>query len=152
MTYLGFRCWPDRFAYVVLDGIIARPKPITSGRVNIPADSDRPAFLNWISREVKAVLTRHNPACCSYKAIEPLARKNSDLLRRAQVEGVVQAVVHEFGCKAIGSYTKQQLKARIGFDGTAKNVAEVLEGSPLQEFWGTDYEEAALAAWASLPE
>jgi Holliday junction resolvasome RuvABC endonuclease subunit len=152
MPYLGFRCWPDHFAYVVLDGTIAKPKPITSGRVEIPADSDRPAFLNWISREVKTILTRHNPARCSYKSIEPLARKNSDLLRRAQVEGVVQAVVHEFGCKAIGSYTKQQLKARIGFSGTAKEVAEALEDSPLQEFYGKDFEEAALAAWASLPE
>jgi hypothetical protein len=108
--------------------------------------------LSWISREIKTILTRHSPARCSYKSIEPLARKNSDLLRRAQVEGVVQAVVHEFGCKAVGSYTKQQLKARIGFKGTAKEVDEALDGTPLQEFHKPDYEEAALAAWASLPD
>ena len=149
MPYLGFRCWPDHFTYVVIDGTIGKPKSITSGRIEIPADSDRPAFLSWISREVKTLLTRHNPARCS---IEPLARKNSDLLRRAQVEGVVQAVAHEFGCKLIGSYTKQQLKAKIGFSGTAKDVANALDDSPLQEFYGTTFEEAALAAWASLPE
>ena len=77
MRYLGFRCWPDRFAYVVLEGAINKPKPITSGRVDIPADNDRPAFLNWISREVKTILARHTPVGCSYKSIEPLARKNS---------------------------------------------------------------------------
>jgi Holliday junction resolvasome RuvABC endonuclease subunit len=152
MSYLGLRCWPDHFAYVVLDGTIAKPNPITSGKVEIPADNDRPAFLDWISREVKTILTRHNPARCSYKSIEPRAKKNSNLLRRAQVEGVVQAVVHGFGCKTIGSYTKQQLKARIAFSGTAKEVAKALQDSPLQKFYGTQFEEAALVAWASLPE
>src|SRR3954465_7028327 len=145
MSYLGFRCWPDHFAYVVIEGNITRPKPVTSGRVNIPADSDRPAFLDWISREVRTILKRHTPAACAYKSIEPAARKNSDLLRRAQVEGVVQAVVHESGCQAITSHTKQQIKARIGFKGSAKDVDDALDGTPLQEFHTADYKEAALA-------
>jgi hypothetical protein len=97
-------------------------------------------------------MKRHAPTRCSYKAIEPSARKNSPLLRRSQVEGVVQAVVHESGCRQIDSYTKQQIKARIGFAGSAKDVAEALDGSPLEEFNGTEFEESALAAWASLPD
>jgi hypothetical protein len=97
-------------------------------------------------------MKRHVPTRCSYKAIEPAARKNSPLLRRSQVEGVVQAVVHESGCTQIDSYTKQQIKARIGFVGSAKDVAEALDGSPLEEFSGTEFEESALAAWASLPD
>jgi Holliday junction resolvasome RuvABC endonuclease subunit len=152
MQYLGFRCWPDQFTYVVLQGTVTAPKPVTSGTVKIPADSDRPAFLNWISTEVRTILKRHTPTGCSYKAIEPKAQKNSSLLRRAQVEGVVQAVVHESGCRDIASYTKQQIKARIGFGGTAKDVAQALDGGPLQEFSGNDFEEAALAAWVSLPD
>ena len=125
---------------------------VASEVVKIPADTDRPAFLNWISTEVRTLMKRHTPTNCSYKAIEPLARKNSSLLRRSQVEGVVQAVIHEFGCRQITSYTKQQIKARLGFDGTAKDVADALDGSPLEEFGGTDYEESALVAWASLPD
>jgi Holliday junction resolvasome RuvABC endonuclease subunit len=152
MDYIGLRCWADQFTYVVLQGSVTAPVPVTSGTVKIPADSDRPAFLNWISKEIRAIVKRHAPIRCSYKAIEPSARKNSPLLRRSQVEGVVQAVVHELGCKQIDSYTKQQIKARIGFGGSAKDVAEALDGSSLQEFGGTDYEESALAAWASLPD
>ncbi len=152
MKYIGLRCWPDKFAYVVLQGTLATPVPIDSGTVTIPDDTDRPAFLNWISSEVRTIVKRHTPTSCSYKAIEPAARKNSSLLRRAQVEGVVQAVVHELGCKLITSHTKQQIKARIGFEGSAKEVAQALDGSSLEEFGGTDYEESALAAWASLPD
>jgi Holliday junction resolvasome RuvABC endonuclease subunit len=150
--YIGLRCWPDQFTYVVLRGTVSTPIPFTSGTVTIPADSDRPAFLNWISTEVRTIIKRHAPIRCSYKAIEPSARKNSALLRRSQVEGVVQAVVHELGCTHIDSYTKQQIKARIGFAGSAKDVAEALDSTSLQEFSGTDYEESALAAWASLPD
>jgi Holliday junction resolvasome RuvABC endonuclease subunit len=152
MAYLGLRCWPDRFTYVVLSGTVSSPVVVTSGAVTIPADVDRPAFLNWISTEVKTLLKRHTPTHCSYKAVEPLARKNSNLLRRSQVEGVVQAVVYESGCHEIASFTKQQLKACLRFEGTAKDVAEALDASPLREFSGTDCEESALAAWASLPD
>jgi Holliday junction resolvasome RuvABC endonuclease subunit len=152
MLYVGFRCWPDHFTYVVLQGAITAPEPVASDKVEIPVDSDRPAFLNWISTEVRTILKRHTPAGCSYKAIEPLARKNSNLMRRAQVEGVIQAVIHESGCRRIASHTKQQIKARIGFGGTAKDVAKALNGGPLNEFVDTDFEEAALAAWASLPD
>jgi len=73
-------------------------------------------------------------------------------MKRSQVEGVVQAVVYESGCRQIASFTKQQIKARLGFEGTARDIAEALDDSPLKEFNGTDCEESALAAWASLPD
>jgi Holliday junction resolvasome RuvABC endonuclease subunit len=152
MRYIGLRCWPDRFAYVVLEGDVRAPVVIASDTISIPADDDRPAFLNWISNEVRTILKRYPPSRCSYKAIEPTAFKNSDSLRRAQVEGVVQAVAHGSGCTQIASFTKQQIKARIGFDGAAKDVAQALKGGPLDELSGADFREAALAAWASLPD
>jgi len=152
MQYLGLRCWPDHFTYVVVQGTVSAPVPITSGSVKIPADADRPAFLNWISTEVRTLIKRHTPTHCSYKAIEPAAQKNSSLLRRSQVEGVVQAVVYESGCRRIASYTKQQIKSRLGFEGAAKDVANALDAGPLREFSGTACEESALAAWASLPD
>lgn len=152
MRYIGLRCWPDRFTYVVLAGTVGAPILIASDTVTIPADDDRPSFLNWISKEVRTILKRYPPIRCSYKAIEPMAFKNSDSLRRSQVEGVVQAVAHESGCTEIASYTKQQIKARIGFEGAAKDVAKALKGGPLDELSRTDFQEAALAAWASLPD
>jgi Holliday junction resolvasome RuvABC endonuclease subunit len=97
MRYIGLRCWPDRFAYVVLEGTVGAPILIASDTVTIPADDDRPSFLNWISKEVRTILKRYPQSRCSYKAIEPMAFKNSDSLRRSQAEGVVQAVAHESG-------------------------------------------------------
>lgn len=152
MNYMGLRCWPDKFTYVVLDGTVTSPRLIASDTVKIPTDNDRPAFLNWISTEVKTILKRYSPVRCSYKAIEPMAFKNSDSLRRAQVEGVVQAVAHDSGCTQIASYTKQQIKARIEFEGAAKDVAKALKGTNLDGVSGADFQDAALAAWASLPD
>jgi hypothetical protein len=147
---LGIRCWPDRFSFVVLAGSAAHPELIEHDVRRFPADLSRAGFLSWISNEVKGILGRRRINGAAFKQIEPKAQKNSSLLRRAEVEGVVQAVLYESGCREVSGLVKSQLKSALGFDGLAKEVSAALLSSPLEELLGKEPEEAALAAWALL--
>jgi hypothetical protein len=115
-----------------------------------PTDLSRAGFLSWISNEVKAILGRRRINASAYKQIEPKAQKNTSLLHRAEVEGVIQAVLYESGCRDVTGLIKSQLKAALHFAGSAKEISAVLSGGPLEELLGCDSEEAALAAWALL--
>ncbi len=147
---LGIRCWPDKFSFVVLEGSPSHPKLIEHDVRNFPTDLSRAGFLNWISHEVKGILLRRQVNEFAYKQIEPTARKNNSLMRRAEVEGVIQAVVYESGSHKISGLTKQQLKAKLHFEGPAGEVAKALLLGPLKELFGTEAEEAALVALALL--
>lgn len=147
---LGIRCWPDRFAFVVLDGTAVHPDLVEHGVRKFPTDLSRAGFLSWISNEVKAILARRRINASAYKQIEPKAQKNTSLLRRAEVEGVIQAVLYESGCRDVTALIKTQLKSALHFDGAAKEISAVLLSGPLEELLGKDEEEAALAAWALL--
>src|SRR5882724_4720108 len=76
---LGIRCWPDKFAFVVLDGTGAEPKLVEYDVRKIPSDLPRPGFLDWISKEVKGILNRRHINEAAYKKIEPSAQKNASL-------------------------------------------------------------------------
>jgi Holliday junction resolvasome RuvABC endonuclease subunit len=147
---LGIRCFPDKFAFAVLDGTSSKPELIEHDVRKIPSDLSRAGFLDWISKEVKGILGRRRVNEAAYKKIEPKAQKNANLLKRAEVEGVVQAVLYESGCRRISGFTKSQLKSRLGFEGPAGEVVDVLLSSPLRAQHGKDPEEACLAAWALL--
>jgi hypothetical protein len=147
---LGIRCWPDRFAFVVLGGSASRPELIEHGVRKFPTDLSRAGFLSWISNEVKGILGRRRINASAYKQIEPKAQKNTSLLRRAEVEGVIQAVLYESGCRSVTGLIKTQLKSTLHFEGSAKEISAALSGGPLEELLGKDAEEAALAAWALL--
>jgi hypothetical protein len=147
---LGVRCWPDKFSFVVLDGSAVNPELIEHDVRRFPADLTRAGFLSWISSEVKGILSRRRISVAAYKQIEPNARKNSSLMRRAEVEGVIQAVLYESGCRDVSGLTKRQLKSALDFPDAASDVSDALLTSPLQELYGLDAEEAALAAWALL--
>lgn len=146
---IGFRCWPDKLAYVVAVGRRSNPSIVEAGVRKFPADLSRAGFLNWVTKEIKAIVARHQTMMVAYKQIEPTAQKNQSLLRRAEVEGVVQAVLYEAGCRDIKSFSKQQLKSQFGFSGSAADVNHVLRG--MCEV-AKDTEEAALAAIALLAE
>lgn len=147
---LGIRCWPDKFSFVVLDGSPSDPKLIEHDVRKFPADLTRAGFLNWISGEVKGILSRRRISRAAYKQIEPNARKNTSLMKRAEVEGVIQAVLYESGCRDISGLTKQQLKSKLRFKESATDIEDALLPSPLRDLYGQDVEEAALTAWALL--
>ena len=147
---LGIRCWPDKFSFVVLEGSSSKPVLVECDVRRFPTDLSKPGFLNWISHELKNILGRRPIKGAAYKAIESTARKNSKLMLRAEVEGVIQAVLYESGCREVEGLTKRQLKSALGFGDTADKICNALQDSPLADLFGRDTEEAALAAWALL--
>src|SRR5262249_51515913 len=56
----GLRCWAEKFAFILIDGDVSSCHTIKSGVKKFPADLSRPGFLNWISKELKALLTNHD--------------------------------------------------------------------------------------------
>jgi Holliday junction resolvasome RuvABC endonuclease subunit len=115
-----------------------------------PADLDRPGFLNWISKELKAILKKFDIQVAAFKRFEPSAFKNKSTLNRAEVEGVARAVLYENNCRDIETLIKSQIKAITKYSGSAKDVVEVLSTTKLNSELGDDTEEAALVAFARL--
>jgi Holliday junction resolvasome RuvABC endonuclease subunit len=152
MVVIGFRCWPDKFSYVVLKGTRSVPQAIAGDVISGPTNMSRAGVLNWVSKEVTALLTRHKPTQARFKAIEPMAMKNTSALRRAEIEGVLQASLYECGLQEVTGLTKGQMKAKLEFDGSAKYVVRILNNSPLADFSGKAEEDAAVAAWCALEQ
>lgn len=146
---LGIRCWHDKFAFVVAKGPSTNPEIIESDVRKFPADLERAGFLNWISKEIKGVLHRHPIAAAGFKALEGTAFRTVEVVKRAEVEGVIQAVLYESGCKDVDGLTKQQIKAAIGYNGKAAEVVNALEGTAFAEMQA-NIQDAALVAWALL--
>ncbi len=148
---LGLRCWPEKFAFVILDGDMSSCRTVKSGVKKFPTDLSRPGFLNWISKELKGLLANNDVKSAVYKEQEFSPQANRGLIaRRAEVEGVVQAVLYENGCQDIDGLRKKQLKKMTNYSGSAGDVAEVLSTTPLRDHLGTECEEAALVAFATL--
>jgi Holliday junction resolvasome RuvABC endonuclease subunit len=150
---LGLRCWPEKFAFVLIDGTVSSCHTVKSGVKKFPTDLSRPGFLNWISKELKGLLTNHNVKTAVYKQQEfsPQANRGT-IARRAEVEGVIQAVLYENGCQDINGLLKQQVKKMTGYSGSAADILEVLSTTPLKDHIGEETEEAALVAFAVLKE
>lgn len=131
---LGLRCWAEKFAFVLIDGDVSSCHTIKSGVKKFPADLSRPGFLNWISKELKALLTNHDVKTAVYKQQEFSQQANrAAIARRAEVEGVVQAVLYENGCQDVDGLLKKQLKKMTDYSGSAADVIEVLSTTPLKD-------------------
>jgi Holliday junction resolvasome RuvABC endonuclease subunit len=147
---IGIRCWPDKFAFAVADGSVDHPQLLEANVVRFPSGLKRPGFLHWISDELKGILRRHHIDRAAFKAIETTAQKNVSLLRRAEVEGVVQAVIYEAGCHNVTGLNKQQLKSRIKLNDKASELSQAVKDSGLLTGLAKDCEDAVLVAWALL--
>lgn len=148
---LGLRCWPEKFAFVLIDGDVSSCYTVKSGVKKFPTDLSRPGFLNWISKELKGLLANHDVKTAVYKEQEFSPQANRGLIaRRAEVEGVVQAVLYENGCKDVDGLRKKQLKKMTDYSGSAADVLEVLSTTPLRDHISADTGEAALVAFAAL--
>jgi hypothetical protein len=148
---LGLRCWAEKFAFVLIEGDVSSCQTIKSGVKKFPTDLSRPGFLNWISKELKGLLANHHVKTAVYKQQEfsPQANRGA-IARRAEVEGVVQAVLYENGCQDIEGLLKKQIKKMTDYTGSAADVLEVLSATPLKDHIGAETEEAALVAFALL--
>ncbi|MCH8912954.1 MAG: bifunctional hydroxymethylpyrimidine kinase/phosphomethylpyrimidine kinase, partial [Planctomycetes bacterium] len=62
-----FRCWKDRYAFVVLSGTVEKPRVLASGSQAQPKGASRPQAMSWFGREVHELLVKHQPDSGYYR-------------------------------------------------------------------------------------
>jgi hypothetical protein len=151
MPVIGFRCFPDGFSYVVLDGDQERPTVVSNLRVTFPKDLAWGAKLSWCRRQAIEVLDQSQISAAGLKSAEPVAKTKS--LPRSEVEGVITETLSSHLGIECASRIKSQLKRDIsGFDQPARYLERVLTATHLEHLNGPVFQDATLAAIAELPE
>lgn len=150
MAAVGFRCWRERLAFVILDGSKASPNIVMHGMRAAPANATESQIILWTSREVHEILNGHPLTAGAYKAEEPFSQRKS--LARARVEGaVIQAAVSHPGSLELPGLTKANIKAAlrptigVALDETLAEVGCAACDRP-------NLREAAWAALCALPD
>lgn len=151
MKAIGFRCWKDRFAFVVLEGSQARPILVASKLRVAPPGLARYQVLSWFRENVQEVFETFRPGDGAFKVVEATSRTKD--LGRAEMEGVLQetAYSHEFGLP-IDRRLKSQLRKAIPVgDEPARYVHRVLNDVGLSQLDTERYRDAAVVALSCLP-
>lgn len=151
MKSIGFRCWKDRFAFVVLEGTQEAPTLVAKELRRSPQNVSRPEFLAWVRRNVYEILTAHLPDAVSFRAHEPVSRMKD--LHRAEVEGVLQEAAYGHSPSHLTlSRVKIQIKKDIvTFDRPARYLGYALVDANLADLKSVNFEDAALVAVCGLP-
>jgi hypothetical protein len=141
---VGFRCFKNAIAYVVLDGDVGNPTLVEHHHTRLPT-SARAAQLVWVRMEVQEIIERAQPTAIAFKATEPVSRTKD--LGRSEVEGVLQEAVGSAGLEPLRR-VKSQIKADLTFERPARYLESLLEGD--LRVIPANRREAALAALSAL--
>jgi len=149
---IGFRTFPEGFAYVVLDGTQSAPAVVAKDRLSLPKNHSWPACLSWVRKQLGEILLTHDFEGACIKTIEPMAKKKS--VERLQIEAVIKEYLHSAKALDCNTRIKSQLKRDIkDFTDAARYIERVLtETDTLSELNTPQYQEATLAAVSELPE
>ena len=149
MRSIGFRCWKDTIAFVVLEGTASSVQLCANEKRSFPASATSAAQLAWVRREVHEILDAQLPGVGFLKVAESIARKKD--LRRSEVEGVLKeaAISHAVNLE-VAPVMKRQIKAATHFGQSAQYLGNALQDMGLSELRTTAYEEAALAALCGM--
>src|SRR5687767_1822523 len=130
MKSIGFKCWGDRFSYVILEGTQETPSIIKFEHRKAPKNISRAEQLQWLRREVHEILDRNNVDCAFYKAVEPISRTKD--LERGQFEGVLlEAAISHKTQLNIDSRIKVQIGKAVK-SRKPRYIGEVLENKDLE--------------------
>jgi hypothetical protein len=141
---VGFRCFKDAIAYVVVDGDLEAPILVEQHHTRLPTGS-RGSQLVWVRMEVQEIIERAQPTAVAFKATEPVSRTRD--LARSEVEGVLQEAVGSVGLEPLRR-VKSQIRADLHFERSARYLESLLDGD-----FGSipaNRREAALAALSAL--
>ena len=147
MKSIGFRCWKDRFSFVVLSGTCDAPVVLGNDHRIAPVGQSRAANLAWMRAEVIDVLLAHSPDTGFYKADEGMKRD----ICRGEFEGVMQeaAFSHQPQLEIV-KRIKTQIRRDIAYDGQARYIDRALGPAGLQDLAKPKYVDATLAALCGL--
>ncbi len=149
---VGFRSFPDGFAYVVLNGTQESPEIVAKDRLSLPRNHSWPESLSWVRRQVSEILQVHDVEGACIKIIEPVAPRKSE--KRLQVEAVIMEYLYTTNSLECNLRIKSQLRRDIkDFTDAARYLERVLKDTDiLSELNTLQYQEATLAAVSELPE
>lgn len=150
MKSIGFRCWKDKFSYVIVEGTQDNPTRITDKHIKLPKNLSRPEQLAWFRREIKEIIDTNDLDIAIFKSTEPISRTKDPL--RGELEGILQETIysHQKPTQVEGRI-KTQLNSKTNAR-KAKYLGELLEHQAFCDLSKANYEDACVAALSGLPK
>ncbi len=150
MKSIGFRCWKDKFSYVIVEGTQDNPNRLSENHLKLPNNFKRPEQLAWFKQEIKELMDTNDIEIAVFKATEPISRSKDP--SRGELEGVLQ--------ETIFSHTKPttvegRIKSQLNSKTTArkaKYLGELLQHEQFNNLTKSKYEDACVAAISGLPK
>ena len=150
MKSIGFRCWKDKFSYVIVEGSQDTPTRLAFNHLKLPNSMTRPEQLSWFRREVIEIMDTNDLEIAIFKATEPISQTKDPL--RGELEGILQETIysHEKSTQVVGRI-KSQLNSRTNAR-KSKYLGELLKLEAFSDLPKTNFEDACVAALSGLPK
>lgn len=150
MKSIGFRCWKDKFSYVVLEGDQENPTLITQNCLTLPKSMSRPEQLVWFRKEIVELMDTNNFDVAIFKATEIISKNKEP--QRGELEGILQEAIqsHSKPTKIEGKI-KTQLNSTTN-SRKAKYLGELFDLPVFQQLSKIKYEDACIASLSGLPK
>lgn len=150
MKSIGFRCWKDKFSYVIVEGTQNAPNRLSENHLKLPSNMSRPEQLAWFKKEIKELLDTNDIDVGIYKATEPVSRKKDP--SRGELEGILQETIYSHPKRTtIEGRIKNQLNSKTTAR-KAKYLGELLEHDAFNDLAKSKFEDACVAAISGLPK
>ncbi|MDR6546568.1 hypothetical protein J2810_002627 [Chryseobacterium rhizosphaerae] len=150
MKSIGFRCWKDKFSYVILEGTQESPSIISENHLTLPKGSNRAEQLAWFRKEILELMDTNNIDIAIFKETEIISRTKEP--QRGELEGILQEAIfsHPKPTTIEGKIKKQLHSSTTARK--AKYLGELLDLPIFDGLSKTKYEEACIAAISALPK
>lgn len=150
MKSIGFRCWKNKFSYVIVEGTQDNPVLISNHYLKLPENLSRPEQLAWFRREIKELMDTNDLDIAIFKGTEPISKSKDP--QRGELEGILQESIfsHQKPTKIEGRI-KTQLNSKTNAR-KAKYLGELMEHEAFCHLAKVNYEDACVAALSGLPK
>jgi hypothetical protein len=112
LKVLGIKCSKRELGWMVLEGSGRADVDVVDADVaSAPPGDDRAAILAWARKELLEVIDKHHPESAALRATEG----QSGSFQRAEMDGVVQATLHELDipvARLVAASIRSRFKAR----------------------------------------
>jgi Holliday junction resolvasome RuvABC endonuclease subunit len=97
MITLGLDSSKDGFFYVLVQTLGAETSVLMTSRATMPANMERAASLAWLGQEIEEITREYQIVAAVIKKAEWARTPTRATLERAEVDGVIQAALHNAG-------------------------------------------------------
>ncbi|MBA7611038.1 hypothetical protein ES703_18254 [subsurface metagenome] len=167
MQAIGFRCDPNGFAYVILDGTQYQWTVVDYDTCNVPPDFKTGMRLWWVRKQIIELLDKFEISVGGLKRRETMMGgkgrtgpnikpKITEVSERSEIEGVIKEVFYSTLKQECNARLKQQLVREILGLEDYKRAKEYLEShlssTDFNKLKRNMYLDATLAAVSELPQ